>query len=103
MERLKSILALTGKEYDIHAAGTVFARIGDIVLEHLGDEPKNPTEWVPIRDMLGNAYMPKEAAVVLQAAIDRMLALGIVGQRNRWQVLEFLAAEYLGGPSEPAA
>ena len=87
---------------DLHEGPGQHPEVGG-PLEHLGDEPKNPTEWVPIRDMLGNAYMPKEAAVVLQAAIDRMLALGIVGQRNRWQVLEFLAAEYLGGPSEPAA
>lgn len=53
--------------------------------------------WVTLDSVLGARAIPAEAAAVLKQAIERMEADGTIHSRNRFQVIEYLAAEYLGG------
>jgi len=55
--------------------------------------------WVPIDQVLGSRMIPAAAAGVLKDALDRLTSEEAIGERNRWQGIEYLAAEYLGGAS----
>jgi len=53
--------------------------------------------WVPVASVLGTENIPAGAAAVINRAIEKMLQDGEVSPKNRWQALEYLAAQYLGG------
>lgn len=95
LEPFMECIRRVGKEYDIRAMNTTFSKMAEIVLEHLGEEP-DKEERVAIRDIVGTAYIPTEAAEVLKQAIEKMKKAGDVSNTNKWQVLEYMAADYLG-------
>ena len=43
--------------------------------------------------------IPEAAAQVLRKAVDRMISKGDLSAKSKWQILEFLSADYLGGGS----
>jgi hypothetical protein len=45
------------------------------------------------RTPFGTVYIPKEAAEVVKSALKAMLKAGDISPANRWQVLEYWAAE----------
>lgn len=92
MEMLKRL----GKEYDVRSMSTTFTKMAEIALEHLGEEQVEG-ERVAVRDIIGTAYIPPESAETLKKAIEKMKKKGDITAKNRWQALEYLAAEYLGG------
>ena len=53
--------------------------------------------WVTLSDITGTTVIPSEAADVLRKAIDTIAAKGDIGARNRWQALEYMAADFLAG------
>lgn len=55
------------------------------------------TRWVKLSDAVGTERIPKDAALVIQSAIKKAQAVGDVGQKNSWQLIEYLCAEYLAG------
>jgi hypothetical protein len=54
-------------------------------------------EWVQLTSLLGTPAIPKEAAEIIKEAVDKMTKEGTVGAKNKWQVLEYWAADYLAG------
>lgn len=62
-------------------------------------EPKHKG-WVPLCSILGTDQVPAPAAAIVKRAVDRMVGKGDVTNKNLWQVLEYLAAEYLGGGND---
>jgi len=56
--------------------------------------------WVTIESVVGQRTIPGGVAQVLKDALDRMEMSGDLGSKNRFQGLEYLAAEYMSG-SEP--
>ncbi len=83
-------------------------------LEAQAAEPENPEEeeaepkpkrkrrqkegqenWIPLRRLFKTAQVPEMVADVIRAAIDKMTAKGDIGEDNRWQLLEYLCANYL--------
>jgi hypothetical protein len=90
-------------EYDIRTMSTVLAKIAELARMQLGEEPLDQ-EWVPFRELIGTAYIPKGAAEVLRHAIAIMEEAGDVTKKNRWQALEYLAADYVAQspPSQEA-
>jgi hypothetical protein len=54
-------------------------------------------ERVSVRDLLKSAYIPKESAEVIQRAIEKAEKEKTITNKNRWQILEYWAADYLGG------
>lgn len=84
-------------EYDIRTMSTVMVKIAELALAQLGEEPPEGEDWVPLRDVVGSAYIPAAAADTLRGAIIAMQAKGDIGNKNRWQALEYLAADYMAG------
>lgn len=54
-------------------------------------------EWVQLTSLLGTPAIPKEAADIIKEAVDKMTKDGTVGAKNKWQALEYWAADYLAG------
>lgn len=93
-------LEKTQRFQDVKAVGTAVYWMVCAALEKLGDAgyaEAEGVEWVPISKIVGGAAIPSESAEVIKAAIDKMLKNGDVTAKNRWQALEYMAAEYLGG------
>lgn len=55
------------------------------------------SEWVQLTGIFGSSAVPAEAAEVIQEAVKKMVDEGVVGAKNKWQAIEYLAAEYLAG------
>lgn len=92
MECIKRV----GKEYDIRAMNTTFSKMAEIVLEYLGEETPQE-ERTALRDIFKTAYIPTEAVNVIQQAIKKAEKEGAITSKNRWQLIEYLCADYIGG------
>lgn len=92
MECIKRI----GKEYDIRAMNTTFSKMAEIVLEHLGEDHEEQ-ERTALRDIFKTAYIPTEAVDTIQQAIKKAEKEGTVTSKNRWQLIEYLCADYISG------
>lgn len=55
------------------------------------------SEWVQLTGIFGSSAVPAEAAEVIQEAVKKMVDEGVVGAKNKWQAIEYLAADYLAG------
>lgn len=55
------------------------------------------SEWVQLTSIFGSSAVPSEAAEVIQEAVKKMIEEGVVGPKNKWQAIEYLAADYLAG------
>ena len=54
-------------------------------------------EWTYLAKLFGNNAIPADAANVIQQAIKKAEKEGTVTSKNRWQLIEYLCADYLGG------
>ena len=82
------------EEYDVRVVADIIGKMADLALEACGVSVTGP-ERVHLKDILGTAWLPKEAASVIRDAVQKMVKAGDIGQTNRWQALEYWAAEYL--------
>jgi ParB-like chromosome segregation protein Spo0J len=82
------------EEYDVRVVADIIGKMADLALEACGASVEGP-ERVHLKDILGTAWVPKEAASVIRDAVAKMIKAGDIGQTNRWQALEHWAAEYL--------
>ena len=55
------------------------------------------SEWVQLTSIFGSSAVPAEAAEMIQEAVKKMVEEGVVGPKNKWQAIEYLAADYLAG------
>lgn len=51
--------------------------------------------WTPIEEILGTSYVPRGAALIIEAAVKKAVKSGDITYRNRWQLIEWLCAEYI--------
>lgn len=67
--------------------------------EQLFDDLKfdESQEWVQLTSIFGSPAIPAEAAQVINEALKKMEQDGAIGKKNRFQALEFWAADYLAG------
>src|SRR3989475_1223428 len=82
------------EEYDVRVVADIIGKLADLALEACGVSVEDP-ERVHLKDIFGTAWVPKGAASVMRDAVQKMVEAGDIGQTNRWQVLEYWAAEYL--------
>lgn len=54
-------------------------------------------EWTYLAKLFGSSAVPGEAAKIIQQAIKRAEKEGIVTSKNRWQLIEYLCADYISG------
>jgi hypothetical protein len=53
--------------------------------------------WVPLASITGTDRIPPESAKIIRQAVELMQGRGDVQVKNRWQALEYMAAEFLAG------
>ena len=70
----------------------IIGKIADLAMQACGVSVEQP-ERIHLKDIFGTAYIPKEAAEVVKSALAAMLKAGDISQMNRWQALEYWAAE----------
>jgi len=83
-----------GKTYDVKAITPLICKFIE-----LADGLQTDGEWVSIVDIYG-ARVPKAVAAVLKQAVDMAIEKGDVKERNKWQILEYMAADYLSGSDD---
>jgi hypothetical protein len=54
--------------------------------------------WTPVVDVLHAQAVPPDVATVVGMAMDKMVERGELTEKNRWQALEYWAADYLASP-----
>lgn len=58
---------------------------------------KEEEEWTYLAKLFGSNAVPGESAKVIQQAIKKAEKEGTVTSKNRWQLIEYLCADYLSG------
>lgn len=66
--------------------------IGGIIIKYKG---KYMVRWVKLEKVIGTDAIPARAALVLGQAFEKAIKNGDISERNRWQLIEYLAADYL--------
>jgi hypothetical protein len=82
------------EEYDVRVVADIIGKMADLAMEACEVSVQDP-ERVHLKDLFGSTWIPKEAASVIRDAVQKMVKAGDIGQTNRWQAVEFWAAEYL--------
>lgn len=54
-------------------------------------------EWTYLAKLFGSSAVPGESAKVIQQAIKKAEKEGAITSKNRWQLIEYLCADYIGG------
>lgn len=54
-------------------------------------------EWTYLAKLFGSNAVPVESAKVIQQAIKKAEKEGAITSKNRWQLIEYLCADYLSG------
>lgn len=55
------------------------------------------SEWVQLTNLFGSCAIPGEFAKVIEQAITKAEKEGTVTSKNRWQLIEYLCADYISG------
>lgn len=58
---------------------------------------KKYEDWIEFKEILGTDRIPPRAAFVIANAIKEGIRRGDISKINQWQLLEYLAADYLAG------
>lgn len=62
--------------------------------------PQVADDWVNLATILGSVLVPKDVARLLNDVVVRMMRDGDVQEGNRWQAIEYLAADWLAGQED---
>ncbi len=54
-------------------------------------------DWIPLTGLFGSSAIPVESAEIIREALKKMADEGVIGSKNKWQAIEYLAADYLAG------
>ena len=83
---------------DIRNVGAAIHSMIETVNESMGiagfDEEE---DWTYLTKLFGSHAIPGEAAKVIQQAIKKAEKEGTVTSKNRWQLIEYLCADYISG------
>jgi ParB/Sulfiredoxin domain len=82
------------EEYDVRVVADIIGKMADLAMEACGVSVEQP-ERAHLKDIFGTSWIPKEAAFPIANAVKKMMEAGDIGQTNKWQALEFWAADYL--------
>jgi hypothetical protein len=83
---------------DIRNVGAAVHSMIQAVNEKMNDAGFDEEEdWTYLSKLFGNSAVPGEAAKVIQQAIKKAEKEGTITSKNRWQLIEYLCADYIGG------
>ena len=89
------------KEYDIHSMSTALYKMAELARQQMGVEPEwDEEDRVPLRDLAGSFYVPRDAATVIEGAIAKMVDAGEITAEAKWRAIELWAADYLSATTE---
>lgn len=92
---LEKAVRRINEEYDVRVVADIIGKMADLALEACGESIEQP-ERVHLKDIFGTSWIPKEAVSTIADSVQKMIKAGDIGQTNRWQALEYWAADYLG-------
>lgn len=95
MEEVKSAYGIRNNAVALMLVLDVYENHKDEILQVALEERKE-TEWINLSLITGTNQVPVESAKVIQRAIETMLSRKEVKVTNKWQALEYMAADYLG-------
>ncbi|MCL6442557.1 MAG: ParB/RepB/Spo0J family partition protein [Alicyclobacillus sp.] len=106
-DRTLDALSKAKASYNVINSATAMMLVLDVFERHIEDlragwldsdgETVLHKGWVPLASILGTDMVPASAAAVIHQAVETMLSRGEVTTKNKWQALEYMAAEYLSG------
>ena len=83
---------------DVRNVGAAIASMTEAANEKMDVAGYDPTgEWTYLTKVFGSNSIPSDAAGVISQALKKAEKEGIVTKKNRWQLIEYLCADYLGG------
>lgn len=93
------------ESYNVHTSAVSLMMLLDVFERHQEDlaegwfegEGTDNKKWVPLASIFGTDCIPAQAARILKQAVDKMSSKGDIEAKNKWQALEYMAAEYMGG------
>lgn len=87
---------------EVRSGGTVVAMLTEIALREVAEEPESDKDanvtkptWTRLSTLFGRESIPTEAAGTVERALAKMLQREEVGPKNKWQAIEYWAADYL--------
>lgn len=95
MEEVKSAYGIRNNAVALMLVLDVYENHKDEILDYAIEERKE-NEWISFSLVAGTNQIPVESAKVIQRAIETMLARKEITVKNKWQAIEYMAAEYLG-------
>lgn len=90
-EQFRVAVKTTGKAYNIKAATPIICKMIDIITQ----DTESRDGWEYISDIFG-PRVPETVGTILKLVLAKMEEAGDITKKNKWQALEYLAAEYLG-------
>lgn len=88
----------TQKFDEVKSVGTAIYVMTKAALDKLevaGYSEDPDMEWESVSKIIGGSAIPKESAKVIALAIKKMQDAGEVSNKNKWEALEYMAANYL--------
>lgn len=83
---------------DIRNVGAAVHSMIQSVTEKMDEVGFNEDEdWTYLTKLFGSSAVPGESAKVIQEAIKKAEKEGTITSKNRWLLIEYLCADYLGG------
>lgn len=97
-KRFAETLAKYQQFQDVRNLGAAIASMVEAANEKMNLTGYDPAgEWTYLTKVFGSNSIPKDVADVIEQALKKAEKEGIVTKKNRWQLIEYLFADYLGG------
>ena len=82
---------------DVRNLGAAIASMVEAANEKMDIAGFDPAgEWTYLTKIFGSNSIPADAAEVIEEALKKAEKEGTIGKKNRWQLIEYLCADYLG-------
>lgn len=97
-KKFTEVLAKYQQFQDVRNLGAAIASMTEAAnekMEVMGYDPAG--EWTYLTKVFGSNSIPTDAAKVIEEALKKAEKEGTITRKNRWQLLEYLCADYLGG------
>lgn len=79
-EKMEAAIKAISNEYDIRVVADAIGKMAEIALESCG-KPVAISEAVHLKDLFGSAWVSKDAAETIRAAVKMMMDAGVIGSK----------------------
>ena len=82
---------------NVGAAVHAMVQAANEKMESAGYNEETEEEWTYLAKLFGTGGVPGSAAAVIQQAVKKAEKEGTITSKNRWQLIEYLCADYISG------